>query len=82
MLRNKHIDYFISITSKYSEMFVLKKEDFLKSFMTYKSEIQNILKDSHRVYNEFLKAKRIIEEKYALLKNTFTNTIKNDSYCT
>ncbi len=80
MLKNKPIDYFISISSKYSEMFVLKKEDFLKAFMTYKIEIQNILKDSHKLYNEFLKSKRRIETKYLLLKNTITMT-KNDSYC-
>lgn len=63
MCQNKIIDYNIQVKSKYAELFLLKKENFLKISITFKEIIQQFLHNSLINHLLFLEQKEELEEK-------------------
>lgn len=63
MCQNKVIDYNIMVKSKYTDLFILKKENFLKISITYKEIIQQFLQNSLNNYLFFLDQKQELEDK-------------------
>lgn len=63
MCQNKIIDYNIQVKSKYSELYILKKDYFLRISITFKEIIKKFLHDSLVNYLCFLEEKQILENK-------------------